>query len=197
MERAYDPDVVREFHVEEEPDTSAKPPASRPVKVLEAEGQREVNTLRLGHGHRLSVESTRSQFEFHGGSFYMASRALSERLPYLGLTGLQYDVWHTLLGVQHKGGIIAMTYQQIADRLQTDKKNISRAIALFRSLGLVYQPRRGTIRLNPLIAFYGSSEQQQDALAEVPEDVPAITLPDGRARPRSRKPRTGPKGVAT
>lgn len=154
-----------------------------------------IQTLRLSPGQRLAVEGSRTQFEFYGGSFYMASRALSERLPYLGLTALQYDVWHTLLGVQQRGGVISMTHQQLADRLQTDRKEIGTAIAVFSRWGLVYRPKRGRIRLNPLIAFYGSSEAQVQALAEMPDDVPRIRLPEARVRPRSRKPRTGPKGV--
>lgn len=184
-ERAYDHHVVRVVRGGEEgqPD----PPPVRPAQ--------HVQTLRLGHGQRLSVEGVRTQFEFYGGSFYMASRALSERLPYLGLTALQYDVWHTLLGVQYRGGIISMTQQQLADRLQTDRKEVGIALQRFTTWGLIYRPKRGRIRLNPLIAFYGSSEAQQEALADMPDDVPPITLPEARVRPRSRKPRPGPKGV--
>jgi hypothetical protein len=151
--------------------------------------------VRLGHGQRLAVEGDRTQYEFHGGSFYMASRALSERLPYLGLTALQYDVWHTLCGKQLRGGLVAMTQAQLAEALQTDPKEVRGALQLFEGWGLIYRPRRGRIHINPLIAFYGSSEAQQEALAEMPADVPVIQLPEARVRPRSKRPRTGPKGV--
>jgi hypothetical protein len=196
LERAYDAHVVRLESAEEPADEASRP--SRPVRLVDGStGERvhEVTTLRLGHGHRLAVESTRTQYEFHGGSFYLASRELSAKLPTLGLSALQYDVWHTLLGVQLKGGIIPMTQQKLAERLQTDRKEIGAALRLFRQWGLIYTPGRGRICLNPLIAFYGSSERQQEALADMPPDVPHITLPGGHARPRSRKPRTGPKGV--
>lgn len=156
----------------------------------------EVTALRLGHGHRLAVENARTQYEFYGGSFYLASRELSAKLPTLGLTALQYDVWHTLLGVQQRGGVITMTQAQLAERLHTDRKEIGAAVGIFRRWGLLYTPARGRICLNPRIAFYGSSERQEEALADMlPYDVPPITLPAGTARPRSRKPRTGPKGV--
>lgn len=195
MERAYDGHVVREFQVEPEELPGQSRPA-RPVKLVESDGsERPVQALRLGHGHRLAVERDRSQFEFYGGSFYQASRALSERLPFLGLTALQYGVWHTLLGVQIRGGIIAMTQAQLAARLQTDTKSIRRALQIFEEWGFIYRPRKGQIRLNPLIAFYGSSGQQAEALADLPDDVPPITLPTGSPRPRSRKAKTGPKGV--
>lgn len=151
--------------------------------------------MRLGRGQRLAVEGERSDYTFLGGSFYMASRALSDRLPFLGLTALQYDVWHILLGRQLRGGVVMLTQAQIADTLQTDRKEVRLALARFEEWGLVYRPRRGQIRLNPMIAFYGSSEAQREALDEMPEDVPEIVLPEARVRPRSKRPRTGPKGV--
>lgn len=196
MERAYEVHLLRFPNTEEPADEAARP--ARPVRLVDSTGERErdVHTLRLGHGHRLAVESERAQFEFHGGAFYLASRELSAKLPTLGLTALQYDVWHTLLGVQQKGGIIAMTQQKLATRLRTDRKEVGAAIRIFKDWGLVYTPGRGRICLNPLIAFYGDSERQGEALADMlPYDVPPITLPPGHARPRSKKPRTGPKGV--
>ncbi|MFF9265762.1 hypothetical protein [Streptomyces longwoodensis] len=174
-------------------------PSAPPVKLVDGatgEQLRGVTTLRLGHGHRLAVERERTDFEFYGGSFYQASRELSARLPSLGLTELQYSVWHTLCGTQLKGGIIPMTQKQIAERLQADVKEVGIAIRRFRAWGLLYTPGRGRICLNPMIAFYGNSERQQQALADMmPHDVPPITLPAGHMRPRSKKPRTGPKGV--
>lgn len=182
-----------------EGDEEQAPRPSQPVRLVDgATGERlqEVTTLRLGHGHKLAVESDRSEFDFYGGSFYQASRALSAKLPSLGLTELQYSVWHTLCGTQLKGGIIPMTQKQIAERLQADVKEVGVAIRRFRTWGLLYTPGRGRICLNPRIAFYGTSERQQEALADMmPYDVPEITLPAGHVRPRSKKPRTGPKGV--
>jgi hypothetical protein len=201
---AYDRHVVREFRLTQEPLPGTEPPtgepdqapAPKPVKLVDTQGElSQVQTLRLGHGHRLAVERERSQYEFVGGKFYMASRALSEYFPYLGLTALQYDLWHTLCGVQSKGGIIGMTQQQLADRLQTERNRVGEALRLFEDWGLLYRPTRGRICLNPRITFYGTSEQQAEALADLPDSVPHITLPSAQVRPRSRKQRTGPKGV--
>lgn len=179
-------------------------PARSQLRVVSGQGQPpsesppvqpagHVQTLKLGHGQRLTVEGERTQFDFYGGQFYLASTALSERLPYLGLSATQYDIWHTLLGVQHRGGVITMSQGQIAEKLGTDRKEVGDALRCFARWGLIWRQRKGRYRINPRIAFYGKSQEQEAALADMPPDVPPITLPDVRVRPPRR--RRKPKGV--
>jgi len=180
----YDIQVLR---ARQPADSPAAPPPPR-------EAEPEPSTvIRLGRGQSLRLDGSREQYDFFGGKFYQASRALSERLPYYGLSATDYDVWHTLLGNQVPGGIVPLTQRQIAERLGIDKKEVGTSVRRLMGWGFVYAPKRGVYRINPRVAFYGRSGSQEEALAELPRDVPHIQPPDHKVRPprRTRK----PKGV--
>lgn len=163
------------------------PQPEPPPRPVPPQAAGHIQTLRLRRGQRIAVEGERTEYDFYGGSFYLASRELSRRLPHLRLTVTQYDVWHTLLGEQHRGGVVTMTQAQIAKNLGTSRRKVGEALALFSEWGLIWRPRRGKYRINPRIAFFGKSAEQEEALGEMPADVPPITLPDWQVRPPRRR----------
>ncbi|WP_030463349.1 hypothetical protein [Kitasatospora sp. NRRL B-11411] len=98
-----------------------------------------VIAIRLQPGETVTVnpspepepaDGKREEFDFLGHTFYLASRELSARLPFLGLTATEYDVWHTMLGAQLKGGIVPITVSKLAERLGIGRKETGEALIL-------------------------------------------------------------------
>lgn len=125
-------------------------------------------------------------------SSVFTAQDLSRALPLYRLTTLQYDVWHTVLGEMTNGGYVALTLEDIAERLATNKSNISPALSRLAEFGLLWRISNGLYRINPRIAFKGSREEWVQALNEVPADVPEVVLPSYRRRP----PRATRSGLA-
>jgi len=115
-------------------------------------------------------------------SFFMA-RGLSAALPMYRLTATQYDVLHLALANMERGGLVAMTLEEIAERLGTQAPNVSVALAVLRERGLLWREGPGRHRINPHIAFRGSVDEWNAALASIPADVPEVVIPDYRRRP--------------
>lgn len=147
------------------------------------------HSIRVSRGQRLVVEGNRTDYDFLGKTFYMASRELSRKLPHLGLTATEYDVLHTLFGTQERGGIIRATQKALADELNIGRKEVGEALRVLAQWGLIWQHRRGEYRINPRVAFYGKSDEQARALEQIPDTVPELNLPDHDVRPprRTRK----------
>lgn len=181
-------------------------PSSRPGKQpaqpppAEIAGGQNVVSIRLLPGESVSLNPApapepaagrREDFDFLGHTFYMASKELSAKLPFIGLTATEYDVWHTMLGAQLKGGIVPITVIKLAERLGIGRKEAGEALTRFLGMGFMWLEKRGRYRINPRIAFWGSSADQQRALAMMPDSIPEITLPEGDVRPprRTRRPR--------
>ncbi|WP_371484880.1 hypothetical protein [Kitasatospora sp. NBC_00315] len=172
----------------------AKPPPP------ETAGGQNVVAIRLEPGESVSVNPApapepgagrREDFDFLGHTFYMASKELSAKLPFIGLTATEYDVWHTMLGAQLKGGIVLTTVIKLGERLGIGRKEAGEALAKFLGMGFMWLEKRGRYRINPRIAFWGSSAEQQRALALMPDSIPEIRLPEGEVRPprRTRRPK--------
>ncbi|WP_285739363.1 hypothetical protein [Kitasatospora phosalacinea] len=180
-------------------------PASRPGQPAapppaEPAGAHNVVAIRLQPGETVAVNPApepepaspkREDFDFLGHTFYMASKELSAKLPFIGLTATEYDVWHTMLGAQLKGGIVPITVIKLGERLGIGRKEAGEALARFLDMGFMWLERRGRYRINPRIAFWGSSAEQQRALALMPDSIPEIRLPEGEVRPprRTRRPK--------
>ncbi|MFD9593121.1 hypothetical protein ACFWA9_10225 [Kitasatospora sp. NPDC059973] len=177
-------------------------PGSKPAQPPPAEiaGQQNVVAIRLHPGESVTVNpppvpepasGRREDFEFLGHTFYMASKELSAKLPFLGITATEYDVWHTMLGEQLKGGIVPITVTKLGERLGIGRKEAGEALTKFLDMGFMWLERRGRYRINPRIAFWGTSYDQQRALALMPDSIPEIRLPEGNVRPprRTRRPK--------
>jgi predicted transcriptional regulator len=121
---------------------------------------------------------------------YYTAQELARALPMYRLTAAQYDVWNVLLGRMERGGRVYMTQDDIAEYLGTDKANISPALKVLREKGLVWMESRAVYRINPRIAFKGSVTEWNDAMEDVPPDVPEVLIPKYRRRP-PRASRTG------
>ncbi|WP_344556871.1 hypothetical protein [Kitasatospora saccharophila] len=80
-------------------------------------------------------------FDFLGHTFYMASKELSAKLPFIGLTATEYDVWHTVLGAQLKGGIVPITVIKLGERLGIGRKEAGEALARFLEMGFIWLER--------------------------------------------------------
>ncbi|MFF9265763.1 replication/maintenance protein RepL [Streptomyces longwoodensis] len=125
---------------------------------------------------------------------YFTAQELARALPMFRLTASQYDVWNTLLGEMGRGGRVVMTQDEIADRLGTNKANISPALTVLRERGLCWRESPGVYRINPRIAFKGTVDEWNEAMDDVPADVPEVVLPKYRRRP-PRPGRTGRAGA--
>jgi hypothetical protein len=173
--------------------------APAPPPPTEIAGEQNVVSIRLQPGESVSLNPSpepalpadrREDFDFLGHTFYMASKELSARLPFIGLTATEYDVWHTVLGDQLRGGIVPITVTKLGERLGIGRKEAGEALARFLDMGFMWLERRGRYRINPRIAFWGTSAEQQRALALMPDSIPEIRLPKGDVRPprRTRRP---------
>jgi len=126
-------------------------------------------------------------------AYFMAAE-LSSTLPMYRLTTTEYDVLHTLLGHMERGGRVYLKLEDIADRLGTAASHISTALTKLRDLGLVWRPTLGQYQVNPRIAFRGTVEEWNQALDEIPDEIPDVIIPTYTRRPPRR--RTKPLRVA-
>lgn len=114
---------------------------------------------------------------------FFTAQQLAAAMPMFRLTAMQYDVWNVLLGAMQRGNRVFMTLDDMADRLGAQKPNISPALTVLRQRGLVWREAPGIYRVNPRVAFKGSVEEWNEAMAEVPDDVPDVVLPQYKRRP--------------
>ncbi|WP_160050108.1 MULTISPECIES: MarR family transcriptional regulator [unclassified Nocardiopsis] len=105
------------------------------------------------------------------------SLPMSDYLGRLRLTGAEYALLLVLNGKQNRGGLIEMTQGQLAERARLGRTDASRILKKFRSWGLVIKVGNGAYRINPRVAFYGTSEEQEAVLHELDEDLPTLNLP--------------------
>lgn len=139
---------------------------------------RTLTTLSLDPGAELQVtRSRRPSYRFEGGKFYQMSLPMSLYLGKLRLSGAEYALLHVLTGSQARGGLIEMTQKEIAKKVRTGRSDVSRTLKKFRGWGLVIQVGNGLYRINPRVAFYGTSEEQEAVLSELYEDLPELRLP--------------------
>jgi len=146
-----------------------------------------VQPIRLSPGQSLVVQGRRTEYDFIGRSYYQASRELSAKLPHLGLTATEYDVFHHLLGTQERGGIIRATQEKIAKEFGIGRKEVGEALRRLAGYGLIWRPTRGVYRINPRVAFYGRSSEQAEAIQQIPPEVPELDLPEQGTRPPRRR----------
>lgn len=119
---------------------------------------------------------------------YFTAQELAAALPMYRLTATQYDVWNTLLGAMQRGGWVPLTLEEISDRLGAYPSNISPALSVLRDRGLVWKEGAGLWRINPQVAFRGTIEEWNEALATIPDSVPEVLIPQYKRRPpRARK----------
>lgn len=114
---------------------------------------------------------------------YFTVQELAAVLPMYRLTSMQYDVWNVMLGEMGRGGWVHITLDDIADRLGTQKPNISPALTVLRERGLCWREAPGIYRINPRVAFKGNVEEWNVAMASVPPDVPEVLMPQYKRRP--------------
>jgi CRP-like cAMP-binding protein len=134
--------------------------------------------LSLEAGAELQVtRARRPSYNFEGGRFYQMSLPMSDYLGRLRLSGTEYALLYVLTGKQNRGGLITMTQKMLAERLRTGRTDVSRILKKFRRWGLVIQIGNGAYRINPRVAFYGTSEEQEAVLSELDEDLPTLNLP--------------------
>lgn len=114
---------------------------------------------------------------------YFTAQQLAAALPMYRLTAAQYDVWHTMLGAMERGGWVRLTLEEIAARLGAHAPNISTALSVLREHGLLWREGVGCYRVNPRVAFKGSVEEWNEALASIPADVPEVVIPQYTRRP--------------
>lgn len=119
---------------------------------------------------------------------FRQAQQLALVMPLYRLTTTQYDVWNTLLGFMEHGGVVPIGMKDIATRLNIATPNVSNALARLRTLGLVWRLTPEAWQINPHIAFKGSVEEWNEAMARIPEDVPEVPMPDHKVRPPRRKP---------
>ncbi|MFE9427028.1 hypothetical protein ACFYNO_29135 [Kitasatospora sp. NPDC006697] len=182
---------------------TARLPSARPGRTpaqpppAEIANPQNIVSIRLEPGESVSVAPApalssggHEDFDFLGEHFYLASVELSAKLPLIGLTATEYDVWHAMLGAQLKGGIVPITVTKLGEGLGIGRGEAGQALARF-ALGFIWQERRGQYRINPRIAFWGTSRQQRLALARMPDTIPRIRLPECTVRPprRARRPK--------
>lgn len=137
------------------PGQPAEPPPAEPA------GAHNVVAIRLRPGETLTVNPSpepepdsgkREDFDFLGHTFYMASKELSAKLPFIGLTATEYDVWHTMLGAQLKGGIVPITVIKLGERLGIGRKEAARpwpASSTWASCGWSGEASTGSTRASP------------------------------------------------
>lgn len=138
----------------------------------------------------VSVEESAAQPVSVEDFSYYTAQELARAMPMYRLTATQYDVWNVLLGEMRRGGRVHLRQEDIAERLGIDKANVSPALTGLRGKGLCWMEARGVYRINPRVAFKGSVREWNEAMDEVPPDVPEVVLPTYRRRP-PRVSRTG------
>lgn len=121
----------------------------------------------------------------------MVSLQFQRMLPMYGLTATERDVWDTMVGNQKVGGLVLLSQQEIADTLGIARQHVQAAIKKLSGHHFLWMKKRGVYQIHPMIAFYGSAEEQEAAIAEYGDDLPVIELPAMQKRParRARKPK--------
>ncbi|MGW8527011.1 hypothetical protein [Nocardiopsis sp. NPDC055824] len=161
-----------------------KPPEPPPVEEVTKN-----HTIKLAHGDELHVtRQARTQYDFVGGSYYQMSLPLSFELGRLRLSGAEFSLLHLLMGSQERGGIIKLKQTEMAEEMRSERGEVNKLLKRLRSWGLVIPVSRGVYRVNPRVAFYGTSSEQAEVIAQLPDGAPEITLPQPRdARGRTTK----------
>jgi predicted transcriptional regulator len=114
---------------------------------------------------------------------YYTAQELARALPMYRLTASQYDTWNTLLAHMERGGRVYMRQEDIAEYLGTNKANVSPALTVLREKGLCWMESPGVYRINPRIAFKGTVNEWNEAMDDVPPEVPEVLIPKYRRRP--------------
>ncbi|MFE3455906.1 hypothetical protein ACFXKD_00045 [Nocardiopsis aegyptia] len=158
------------------PETSAPAPAPAPTPI------------QVKPGDKLLVERAhRSIYDFVGGRYYLMSKALTAAIPHMKLTPTETDVLHHVLGNQESGGILKASHEQIGTELGIGRSEVGKAVRVLSKIGLIWQEGRKQIRVNPRCAYFGASGRQAEAVAEIPDHVPEIVLPQNKVRPPRRR----------
>lgn len=173
----------------------AKKPALRSLPGLKSpepapveEATRD-HTIQLAHGDQLRVtRQPHTNYDFVGGSYYQMSLPLSFELGQLRLSGAEFSLLHILMGSQERGGIIKLKQAEMAEEMRSERGEVSKLLKRLRAWGLVIAVQRGVYRVNPRVAFYGTSSEQAEVIAQFPDGAPEIKLPRPRdARGRTKK----------
>lgn len=158
------------------PEAPEPPPAPPPTPI------------QVKPGDKLVIErQQRTTYNFVGGRYYLMSKALTAAIPHMKLTPTQTDVLHHVLGNQEEGGILRATHEEIGTDLGIDRSEVGKAVRRLSSIGLIWQEGRKVIRVNPRCAFFGTSGHQAEAVADIPDHVPQIVLPQNQVRPPRRR----------
>lgn len=158
------------------PEASAPPPTPTPTAI------------QVKPGDKLVVERAhRTAYDFVGGRYYLMSKALTAAIPHMKLTPTQTDVLHLVLGNQEQGGVLRRTHVQIGEELGIGRSEVGKAIRVLSRIGLLWQDGPKQIQVNPRCAYFGASGRQTEAVAEIPDHVPRIVLPETKVRPPRRR----------
>lgn len=162
------------------PEAPEDTPSPQPAEASQdVQASASMRLLKLDPGDTLQVSRPGyTTYNFHGRSFFQMSLQLTDELARLKLTRTEYIVLNAVIGAQKRNsaGIIGRSQAAISKRVNVAAADVSRAVKKFVSWNLIIREGYRKLRLNPHAAFYGTSEEQAGALAEM-QGYPQIRLP--------------------
>jgi len=102
-----------------------------------------------------------------------------------GMSPIQSAVLLHCIGKQ-KEGWLRTTHTKIADALGVERANVTRAIGTLEQWHMIKRVSKGLLFVNPLIAFQGNGDRQQDILADLRRGMPHDAFPTLNAPPAPR-----------
>jgi hypothetical protein len=114
------------------------------------------NLVELPAGHTAEVKPPVTAGDFIGKYFSQDSlEFLRWAARYFRNDNVTLCVLLFMMGSQDVGGAVELKQADIADELDMDPAQVSRAQAKLKKLGLSYSPKKGTVQLQPAVTLRG------------------------------------------